>query len=309
MSDLLSRPGRFYLLAGLLFAMTFAAVTPPFEVPDEPAHFFRAYAVSEGRLDVIPRPGRTGGLLPASIQRISTDLLGEIPFHPDNKLDPRTLRADLQVPLEPERRTFLFFPNSLQYTFVPYVPQAAGIAIGRLCGAPPLVLFYLARLANLVFGVLAIAFAVRRLPAFAWLAAMVALTPMALALLGSSSADVTTLAAAFTLVSTAAKLAWGVDGTARRSDLLVLAASSALLCASKPPYLPLILLAFAIPAARLPGARRAGFLLLDTALSLLLAAWAIVTSRTVGTIRLRQTSTPAGRSTMRCSTRYGSCGW
>jgi len=287
MSALLSRPDRFFLLAGLLFATIFAAVTPPFEVPDEPAHFFRAYAVSEGRLDLIPRPGRTGGPLPASVQRIATDLLDDIPTHPDHKLDPRAIRAAFQVPLEPERRAPVFFPNSLQYTFVPYVPQAAAIAAGRLCGAPPLALLYLARLANLVCGVLAIAFAVRRLPAFAWLAVMVALTPMALALLGSSSADVTSLAAAFVLVSTVAKLAWGTDGPVRGRDLLVLAASSAVLCAAKPPYLPLALLAFAIPAARLPGARRARFLLLHTTLSLLLAAWAIATSRTVGTIRLK----------------------
>jgi uncharacterized membrane protein len=287
MSALLSRPDRFLLLAGLLFAATFAAVTPPFEVPDEPAHFFRAYAVSEGRLDLVPRPGRTGDQLPASVQRIATDLLGDVPGHPGNKLDPRAIRAAFRVPLEPARRTPVFFPNSLQYTFVPYAPQATAIAIGRLCGAPPLALFYLARLANLVFGILAIAFAVRRLPAFAWLAVMVALTPMALALLGSSSADVTSLAASFVLVSTVAKLAWGPEGTVRGRDLLLLGASSALLCASKPPYLPLALLAFAIPAARLPGARRARFLLPHTILSLLLAAWAIATSRTVGTIRLK----------------------
>jgi uncharacterized membrane protein len=282
MSRLLTRPDRFFLLAALLFGAVLAAVTPPFQVPDEPAHFYRAYRVSEGHLDLVP-----GGLreapLPAGIHRIGVDLLGDLPFDNQKRIAPRKILAAFQVPLEPERPESTFFANSLQYTFVPYVPQAAGIAAGRFLGAPPLALLHLARLANLLFGVLGVAFAVRRLPAFKWLTAMVALTPMALSLLGSASADVTSIVAAFTLVSVTAKLAWG-EKAATRGDFLLLTASAVALCASKPPYMPLALLAFLIPAARFPW-RRAGFLLLHTSLSFAAAAWSVVTSRTVGIIR------------------------
>jgi uncharacterized membrane protein len=165
------------------------------------------------------------------------------------------------------------------------VPQAIGIAAGRRLGAPPLALFYFARLTNLLCGALAIAFAVRRLPALAWLAAMVALTPMSLSLLGSASADVTTIASSFLLVSTVARLAWGTEASTR-GDLLRMAAAAAVLCASKPPYLPLAFLALLIPAARFPRGRRAGFLLLHLALSLLMASWEVVLSRTAGFGRL-----------------------
>lgn len=277
-------PGRFVLAAALLSGAAFAVVTPPFQVPDETAHFYRAYRVSEGRLDLIPRPGRTEGPLPASVHRIG-DLFADLPFHPERRTSPRAILAAFRIPLAPERREPVFFPNTLQYTFVPYVPQAMGIAAGRLLGAPALALLYLARLANLLCGAVAIAFAVRRLPAFAWLAAMVALTPMSLSLLGSASADVTTIASSFVLVSTVAKLVWGTEGI-RRRDLFLLAAASAVLCASKPPYLLLALLAVLIPAARLPRGRRASFLLLDFAVSLCAASWATVTARSVGFIRL-----------------------
>ncbi len=278
-------PGRFVLGAVLLFGALFAVVTPPFQVPDEPAHFDRAYRVSEGYLDLLPTHDRTAAPLPVSVQRIGTDLLADLPFHPERKIAPRTILAAFRIPLAPDQREPVFFHNTLQYTFVPYVPQAIGIAAGRRLGAPVLALFYLARLANLLCGALAIAFAVRRLPAFAWLATMVALTPMALFLLGSVSADVTTIAASFVLVSTAAKLAWGTEeGT--RGDLLWLAAASAVLCASKPPYLPLALLALLIPAARFPRGRRAAFLLLHLGLSLLMASWEIAISRTAGFGRL-----------------------
>ena len=49
-------PGRFVLVAVLLFGATFAVVTPPFQVADESGHFYRAYRVSEGRLDLSRRP-------------------------------------------------------------------------------------------------------------------------------------------------------------------------------------------------------------------------------------------------------------
>lgn len=272
-------PGRFVLMALLLFGAIFAIVTPPFQVPDEPAHFYRAYRVSEGHLDLLPPPGHLVAPLPASLLRLGGEIFGDLPFHPERKTSSGAILAAFRIPLAPERREPMAFANG--YACVSYLAPAIGIAAGRLLGAPPLALLYLARLTNLLWGAVAIAFAVRRLPAFAWLAAMVALTPMALSLLGSSSGDVTILASSFLLVSTVARLAWGT-AEARRSDLVLLVVASAVLCASKPPYLPLALLALLIPAARFPRGRRAAFLLLHLGLSLLAAAWPVVTSRPSG---------------------------
>jgi uncharacterized membrane protein len=285
-------PERFFLVLALLSGLAFAAVTPPFQVPDEPVHFYRAYTVSEGRLDLLPAPGATGADLPSSLTAGDLPPLLGLRFHPERKVAPASILAALRIPLAPEKREPVFFPSSLQYTFVPYLPQAVGIALGRLLGAPALALLYCARLANLLFGTLAIACAVRRLPAYAWLAALAGLLPMSLALLASASADVTTLAAAFTLISAAARRAWG-NGEPRRSDLVLLTLGSAVLCASKPPYLPLALLAFLIPAARLPRGRR-GFLAAHLSLSLLMAAWAFVGARRIGPLHF-DTAIDAGR--------------
>src|SRR5262245_39365245 len=150
MRGVLSRPDRYLLAAGLFCGLVLAAVTPPFQVPDEPAHFYRAYRVSEGRLDLVPSPGRTGAELPASVQAVATTLRDDIPFHEERKVAPRQILEAFRVPLEPERRSLVWFGNSLQYPFVPYVPQAFGIALGRLFGASPLALLYLARCANLI---------------------------------------------------------------------------------------------------------------------------------------------------------------
>src|SRR3954466_7071345 len=230
-------PGRFVLVAVLLFGALFALVTPPFQVPDETEHFDRAYWVSEGRLDLLPVPVRTAAPLPESVRR-TAELFADLPFHPERKTSPRAILTAFQIPLVPERREPVSFPGSLKYSCVPYIPQAIGIAAGRLLGAPALALLSPARLTNLLFGALAVAFAVRRLPAFAWLATMVALTPMALHLLGSAPPDATPprpcpppgagppLASSFVLVSGVARRGGGRGG-APRGDLLLMIAAAA----------------------------------------------------------------------------------
>lgn len=285
MSGLLSHPDRFFLAVSLTFGLALAAVTPPFQVADEPAHFFRAYRVSEGRLALVPRPGRGSAELPSSVRETARSLLGNIPFHEERKIAPEKILAAFRAPLEPEKREPVLFPNTLQYTFVPYVPQALGILLGRLFDAPPLVLLYLARLTNLLFGTLAIVLAIRRLPAFRWLAAMIALTPMASSLRASASADVATMSAAFVFMAVAAKLIWGPPVPARWRDLVLLTVGAVAFCASKAAYFPLALLVLLIPATRFPARRRAGFLAIHTGLWLLATAWAIATSRAVGSIR------------------------
>ncbi|HEY4595911.1 MAG TPA: hypothetical protein VIJ02_05875, partial [Thermoanaerobaculia bacterium] len=106
-------PGRFVLVAVLLFGATFAIITPPFQVPDETEHFDRAYWVSEGRLDLLPVPVRTAAPLPESVHR-TAELFADLPFHPESKTSPRAILTAFQIPLVPERREPVSFPGSLK---------------------------------------------------------------------------------------------------------------------------------------------------------------------------------------------------
>ena len=240
------RPDRFFLAAGLGVGFLFLFATPPFQVPDEPAHFYRAYAVSEGILWAERGEAGLGAVLPASLEDLGVDLKGDLPFHPERTMSPDKVLRSFEVPLEPERRRFVDYRTSAQLTAVAYLPQAAGIAVARLFGAPALGLLYGARLANLLIATFLTALGLRRLPAYSWLLAMLALTPMALFLRASASADALCTAAAFLLAGTAARLAWGEESGSWK-DMAVLIASSALLCLTKPVYVPLALLVLLIP--------------------------------------------------------------
>jgi uncharacterized membrane protein len=254
------RPDRFFLLASLLFGLAFAVVTPPFQVPDEPAHFYRSYAISEGDLrgqrHGVGVAAGWGTVLPASLWQLDTELRGDLPGRPELKIQPERIRRALRVPLAEERRVFIDYRTSAQLSCVPYLPQAAAIAVARMFGAPPLVLLYAARLVNLLVATALIALALRQLPAFRWLFTLLALTPMTLFLRASLSADAFTIAVAFLLAATVARRAWGVDQPGTWKDVSLLTICAAALCLTKPVYMPLAGLVFLIPAHRLPGGRR-----------------------------------------------------
>lgn len=57
-------PERAFLLLAILLGVVFIFVTPPFEVPDEGAHFYRSYQVSVGRL--LPQENGEGEYIEAA---------------------------------------------------------------------------------------------------------------------------------------------------------------------------------------------------------------------------------------------------
>jgi len=252
-----TEPVRFVAVVGLVAGLAYAFITPPFHTPDEPAHFFRAYTVSEGRLLVRVHGYAPGDPLPESLHRTSEIFTGNVRFHSDRRIPPDAWAAGRAVALDPGHRRILHYPTAAQYSAVPYLPQGAGIAVGRWLGGGPLTLLFCARIANLLVGLALLVFAIRQLPGYRWLAAVLALLPMTTTLRSSASADALTTAVAFLLVATTAKLAFAPAAERRWWDLPLLSVCAVALCLTKPVYFPLVLTLF---TARLddlrPAARR-----------------------------------------------------
>lgn len=280
-------PALVFLAASLVSGLVHLVLTPPFQAPDEAAHLFRAWRVSEARLDVRPGRDRAWIEVPAGLLHPGEELYGPSPpFRAMRAISWDELRGATRLPLDPTPRR-VFVPNTLQYTFVPYVPQAAGIAFARAGGASALGAFYAARFANLVLSSLLIAWAIAKLPAYRWLTAAIALTPMAVALRASASADALALAAACLLVASIAHAAWSASAL-RRPDVVVLVAAAVLVCATKAAYVPLVFLVLLIPRARWPAElgrpwawAAAGGLLVAS-----VTAWALATARAVPALRV-----------------------
>ena len=154
------------LILGALGSLPLVLLTPPFQVPDEVQHFYRAYQLSEFHLRAEVQNGEAGGTLPVSLSQLvkaSVNTQDGV-FYPST---PAPIAKTLQlksIPLDTSTRQFVAFPGSAIYSPLPYLPQALGIMAGRWMGSGPLALFYLGRLFNCLSALALLGLAVNFMP-------------------------------------------------------------------------------------------------------------------------------------------------
>jgi uncharacterized membrane protein len=233
-------PATAFLVIGAVIGVLFMAVTPPFGGADEPAHWYRAYQVSEGSIRAERQGDRVGGFLPTSLRLSRHD---------------RPWRG-APAPLRTDERAFVDFRNTALYAPVPYVPHAVAIAAGRVAGLPPLALFYLARAAGLA-AALALAFlAIGITPLGKRTFLLLALTPMAVRQMSLVTVDSVTNGASLLFLALCLRRALASGWPPGTGATGALALSSLVLSLSKIAYVPLALLSL-LPAAEGDGRRRA----------------------------------------------------
>jgi uncharacterized membrane protein len=247
-----------------IFGIAFALLLPPFQSPDEPNHFLRAYQVSEGRFfpEKKSESGfyRLGGTLPLSLAQ-ACDSFAFLKNDYAARLSPQHLSKAFAAPLQPEQRAFLDFANTAIYAPTAYLPQAAAIALLRPLGASPLQMLYAARLANLLIWWLLVLASIRILPFGQWVFAALALLPASLVMAASTNAD----------VLTNGLCAWFVAAALARKWVLVRAFAFAAACANKLIVWPLGVLTLGM---RKPRSWPFASLLVGLFAALIWGAWA-----------------------------------
>ncbi len=252
----LARPSIRYAILGLLFGLAFSLAMPPLEVADEPQHFFRTYQITQGDWIAVREGNRLGGPIPDSLVRTERLIRHDIYAHPENKRIAAHIREALEIPLDPDQRSFVVFSGSGLYNPLPYLPAAGAITVGKWAGAPPVVLTYLGRWANLLAATLIIALAIRITPAYQNVLTLLALMPMTVHQLASLSPDALAISLSFLLFAGFLRLAWGPGESVSTRAMVGLTGLAALVSLSKSVYFPLTLLVFLIPARRMGGWRR-----------------------------------------------------
>src|SRR6516162_10367521 len=129
---------RVYLVLALVFGGGFLVLTPPFQAPDEEAHFRRAYSLSEGRAVCIKRGNESGDLQPRGLSAYCAPYAG-IAYHAEQKSSFATIRASADTSFDADNREFVAFSNAAMHPPLVYVPQASGIFAARLCSSSVLV--------------------------------------------------------------------------------------------------------------------------------------------------------------------------
>lgn len=230
-----------FLLLALPAGLVLLVLTPPFQVPDESSHLFRAFQIAEGDLRARSDGRYVGGSLPASLAGAATAFPPNLVPLERHELLVR-VKQGLEAPLAPDERQFLVFPSAA-YSPIPYLPAAMALAAGRAASWSPLALLYAGRLATLLAATLLHLLSLKVAPAFRWPLTLLALTPMAACLRSGLSPDGVTNGLAFLFFALVLRLsAEDGDSPPRRLAALVLATSAALaLCKGYAVLLPLLL--------------------------------------------------------------------
>ena len=226
-------------------ALIYVVVTPPFQAPDEPFHFFKAYQLSTGGIRAQAANGSLGAMLPPAIAELANT---RFPPQPDPKttmrFSPTAIMDAWRDSADLSGSVFVPFPNIAPYAPSMYVAQATGILIGRQLGLPPIGLFYAGRLTNALAAIFLLFLAVFIIPFGRAALLAVAFMPTVLVQFGSLSADATIIALGFLAVALAMRGAAALP--VRRGETWLMTAALMLLALAKGVYWP-------IAAAGLPS--------------------------------------------------------
>jgi uncharacterized membrane protein len=263
-------PEMAFLALAFPIGFVFAFMTPPFQVPDEPVHFYRSYQVSE--LNLL----KYQETIPASLKEFAS-VFDRMPFRPLEKTTKYEIRSASPANLEPHTRT-----QEVTTDYVlPFIPQAFGIAIGRLFHFSPFGLLYMARIMNLLVAIFLIFLSIRTTPVMKWVIYLLGIMPMTCFLLGSISYDAVTIGLSFLLFSVIMKLAFGGDEKIERRDLYLLFLLSFVIGLCKPPYFLIVLLFLVIPVKKFAAKKNYFLLFFGLIFSCILATQVWQVSRNI----------------------------
>jgi uncharacterized membrane protein len=233
-TDTALRPETAYLVIGLIAGLLATFVIPPLKGADEPAHWYRAYQLSEGAPRARRDGDRVGGVLPAAVRFWPA-------AEPDRAAAATGTAGNAAAPGD---RVFVDFRNTAVFPPVAYLPQALAIAVGRALGLEPPALFRAARLAGLAAALALTVLAIRVAPIGKRVLLLLALTPMAIRQMSVLSADTVTNAAALLLVALCLRRALRPAATITGRDLVPVLACALVVSLAKVAYLPLTGLVF-----------------------------------------------------------------
>ncbi len=241
MLNLRWKPEIIYWLIAFCIGIFYVFFLINAQTPDQRAHFFRVYQLSTGQLLGLKVGNISGGYIPKYIyeQRIGPNL--------HIKFSKKDTTIAITKHISAMNKTQLkYFPNSVLYSPVAYVPQIFGMLLGRLLHLNTYGLLVISRLFGLLCCISIVYYAIKIIPIFKWGMTALALIPLVINQMSSVSADAMMLTTAILFFSLILKYSFK-ECKIRRKDMLFLSLIYMILCLTKQGYFGLILLYFLLP--------------------------------------------------------------
>ena len=251
-----------FAAVALLFGTAYALITPPFEVPDEVGHYWRASSIAYGYV------GRGQPVMPRGFKIIVWAL-----WTPERGLHLTAEKMRLARGVQLETQVRVPFRTPVYYSPAAYLPQIGAALVTRIAAVRPFFGFYAGRLATVLASIALLLLATWIAPQFRDHFHAVALLPMSLFLFASWSADAMTIVSAF-LVTALLLRAILRGAPMSRLEMVSLICAAAWLSLCKPSYILIAILALTIPRSRFASAGRR-YLFVGTLLLVVIAAGAL----------------------------------
>jgi len=193
------------------FVLAFCFIQPPFQIPDEPAHFFRATQVSyfDFGPHFIAATPFGGAFLPLALNdfAVREQSREARKGHLKNARERfQQIQADARNQRPVTVTGFIEMPNEVIYHPLYYLPQAVSIAIARAFSDRVYVWFYADRIFNSLTAVLLLGIALWLSRDQQFVLAGIALLPMSISQIASASPDAWQIAGMVLFVSLCIRL-------------------------------------------------------------------------------------------------------
>lgn len=233
---------KIFVVAGLIIGCCYMLVMTPLAIPDEEFHYQSSYIVSNYMMFKDDKTSATAAHIDYSDLEIHNNVSTAYKRFSDSLfLSEKELSQNKKI----SDRYGLAYP-------LQHAPQAIGITIARLCHLNFLGVFYTGRLFNLVFYLLCVYLAIKKIPQFRLPLFTIALFPMSMHQAASYSYDAFVIGLSFLLIALIVKKIIDED-IFSRIDLIEIILVVAFLVPAKVIYVAIAGLMFLIPKERFDG--------------------------------------------------------
>jgi len=232
-----------FIVLGAIFGIMIAFSNPPFHSNDEDRHYYLAYYYSTGRVSPDTLNKLPGLLIPQNLYNIVSSTQG-INYFAGDKISRAKIEEDKKIKLEKDKKIFMSLVTYINP--ISYIPATIGIFIGNFINDNPISLLYAGRIANLIFFLIVVFFAIKLVPIFKATFTMIALSPMVIYQASSVTYDTPILALSLFIVAYIIKLYYQVEQI-NDKQLIYLLLITFIIHIIKQGYLFIPLLAIILP--------------------------------------------------------------
>ena len=178
------KPEYFWLLISLVYLFAITFIIPPYQVPDEPVHFWNSYGLTQydSSKNFYDNMQNTDLTVPENIDCINYSHIQTIDKVNDFK--------DVEECTKNSENKLYSYPSWWKTSNkMGYLASAAGIKLVDTVSNSPTMIFYSGRLFNLIVSIIIIFFAIKLAPKYKELILSVGTIPMFIQQMGSYSYD------------------------------------------------------------------------------------------------------------------------